>query len=484
MQQLPGPTDRVVVVGAGLAGLAAALHLRGAGRSVTIVEAGGTPGGCAGRAVVGAYTFDTGPTVITMPEVVDAALGAVGERLRDRVTLQPVDPVYRAVFADGSRLDVSTDVDRTAAAIGALAGDREAAGYRRLVRRLGAVFRVERDTFIDRNVDGAGDLLGPDLARLVALGGLRSMHGLVGHYLHDDRVRRVFTFQSLYAGVSPWAARAIYAVIPYLDTVAGAVYPAGGVHELPLAMAAAAADAGVMIRYGIPVERVLVAGGRAGGVRLAGGEVLTADVVVLALDAPRAYAGLLGRPMRRHPRTSPSCVLLQLGRNVAGAGAHHTISFGAAWRSTFAELTRHGRLMRDPSLLVTAPPEGAPEGGSTTYVLAPAPNLATARIDWPALAPRYADELCLTLAARGIADLRGGIDVRRLVTPPDWVAAGHTDGTPFAAAHTVAQTGPFRLANRVPGLDNVVLAGAWTTPGVGVPMAVISGRLAAERITG
>ncbi len=477
----------MVVVGAGFGGLSAALHLAGAGRRVTLLEATGAPGGCAGTALLGSRRVDTGPTVITMPDVLEAALAAVGERLADRVELLALDPVYRACFADGTSLDVSTDIDRTADAIAALAGTREAAGYRRLVRWLGRVYAAERDTFIDRNIDGVGDLLRPDLARLVALGGLGSVAGAVGRHLHDERLRRVFTFQSLYAGVSPWAARALYAVIAYLDTVAGAVYPRGGVHAIPLALAAAATAHGVELRYGAPVVGVDQRGGRIVGVRTAAGDRVAADAVVFAMDAPTVYSRLLGRPLRRRVRTSPSAVLLQLAtRRSWPRLAHHTVSFGAAWRETFDELTRTGTPMGDPSLLITTPAVTDPDpvGAAVLSVLAPTPNLRTGQIDWDRIGPRYRDELVATLQARGLDGLDTEIEAERLVTPADWAAAGHTDGTPFAAAHTVGQTGPFRLANLVPGLDNAVLAGGWTVPGVGVPMAVISGRLAAARIAG
>jgi phytoene desaturase len=150
---------------------------------------------------------------------------------------------------------------------------------------------------------------------------------------------------------------------------------------------------------------------------------------------------------------------------------------------------RQGQLMSDPSLLVTNPSRtdqsAAPGGRQTYYVLAPAPNLASGPLDWRgALAPRYAEELARTLEKRGYVGFRDGIEVSRVVTPADWADAGLTAGTPFAAAHTLRQTGPFRSGNRHPTLDNVFFVGAGTQPGVGVPMVLISGKLAAARITG
>jgi phytoene desaturase len=192
---------------------------------------------------------------------------------------------------------------------------------------------------------------------------------------------------------------------------------------------------------------------------------------------------------------SPSCVALHLGvRSELAGQAHHTISFGAAWGAVFRELTRNGRIMTDPSLLVSMPSRTdrtlAPDGGQVLSVVVPTPNLdprsgGNPRLDWARLAPRYRDEILGTLERRGWAGLTGGIEVEHRATPLDWAAQGMAAGTPFALAHTFGQTGPFRPAT-LPrrGPENVVLAGSSVQPGVGVPMVVLSGRLAAERITG
>jgi phytoene desaturase len=173
--------------------------------------------------------------------------------------------------------------------------------------------------------------------------------------------------------------------------------------------------------------------------------------------------------------------------------AHHNLHFGRAWTSTFDDVTRHGRLMRDPSLLVTNPtrtdPGLAPPGRQSYYVLAPVPHLRAggpSAHTWrdKGLGDRYADQLMSTLETRGYVDFRSGVEVRRVVTPADWEAAGHAAGTPFAAAHTFGQTGPFRPRNLHASLSNVVFVGSGTQPGVGVPMVLISGQLAARRVTG
>ncbi|HEX5565894.1 MAG TPA: phytoene desaturase family protein, partial [Streptomyces sp.] len=490
MRTVSGRTDHVVVVGAGLSGLSAALHLLGAGRRVTVVERSAGPGGRAGRITAEGYHIDTGPTVLTMPHLVEEALAAVGETTAGRLELLPLHPAYRAHFADGSQLEVHTDAEAMEEEVRRFAGPAEAARYLRLRRWLERLYRVQMRSFIDSNLDHPLQVLHPDLARLAALGGLGRLEGRVGRFLSDERLRRVFTFQSLYAGVTPARALAAYAVIAYMDTVAGVWFPRGGMYALPSALAAAARAAGAETLYGREVTRLEQRAGRVVAVHTGDGHRIPCDAVVLTPDLPITYR-LLGRtPRRPLPlRHSPSAVVLHAGtRRTWPQLAHHTLFFGAAWHSTFTELTRTGRLMSDPSLLVSRPTAGdpslAPPGRHLHYVLAPCPNTTTGPLPWPELAPRYRDGVVRELERRGLTGLGDSVEVERLVTPEHWAAQGHAAGTPFSAAHTFWQTGPFRPRNLVRGVDNAVLAGCGTTPGVGVPTVLISGKLAAQRITG
>ncbi|MDT0277872.1 phytoene desaturase family protein [Blastococcus goldschmidtiae] len=493
MRTVPGATDRVVVVGAGLAGLATALRLRGAGREVTVVERGAGPGGRAGRIESGGYALDTGPSVFTAPEVLADTLAAVGEKLADRLTLTPLETSYRAQFADGSSLDVHAAPDAFAAEVARVCGQAEADALRRYLADLAELYRLQLTTFIDRNLDSPLDLLGPELVQLARRGGFGRLSSHVGRYFADDRLRRLFSFQALYAGVSPFRAIAAYAVIAQLDIGAGVWHPEGGIAAVPRALADAAADAGVQFRYGAEVTALPTSGRRVSGVRLGDGEVLPADAVVVTADEP--WRLVPGVPAPRRPVWSPSCVALHVGvRSELPGQAHHTISFGAAWRQVFDELTRDGRPMTDPSLLISMPSVTdrtlAPEGGQVVSVVAPTPNLdprsgGNPRLDWATLGPRYREELLATLDARGWTGIADAIEVEHMDTPLTWAGQGMAAGTPFALAHTFGQTGPFRpstLPRRGP--ENVVLAGSSVQPGVGVPMVLISGRLAAERITG
>ena len=434
-----GPTDHVVIVGAGLAGLSAAMRLAGAGRQVTVLERELVPGGRAGRIDIetadGTYKFDTGPTVLTMPDLIADCFDALGEDMQDWLELKPVAPLYRAFYPDGSILNVHADVAQMAQEITEVIGADEAAGYLKYVDFVSKLYKYEMKDFIDRNIDNPFDLVTPDLAKLVAIGGFRKLAPKVREYLKDPRTERIYSFQAMYAGLSPYDALAIYAVIAYMDSIAGVFFPTGGMHALPVAMAAAAEKHGVSIKYATTVTSVETNGDRA-----------TANYTKIA---------------------------------------HHNIHFGRSWRGVFDELIDKKQLMSDPSVLVTNPsrsdPTLAPAGKQIYYVLFPTPNL-DADIDWRNTGPKYRDEVVRVLEERGYIGFGDAIEVENITTPLDWQDRGMERGAPFAAAHSFLQTGPFRPGNLWG--ENVVFTGSGTQPGVGVPMVLVSGRLAAERIVG
>jgi len=483
------PAPRVIVVGAGLGGLSAALRLRAAGAEVTVLEREDRPGGRAGRLETHGYSFDTGPSVLTMPELFAELFELFGEDITDSVALTRLDPAYRAVFHDGSVLRVRGSVQAMEEEVRAVCGPVEASRFTGFARHLHALYQAEYDGFIDGNFDSARDLVRPGrLLELARLGGFRRVAPLVASHLKDWRLQRLFTFQSMYAGMSPYQALGVYAVIAYMDVIAGVYAAKGGVHALVTGLAALADRAGVDLRLSTPVARVSVTAGRATGVVTEEGERIPAEAVVLNPDLPVAYQDLLPPsatpPRVRRLRYSPSCVVAHLGldRPLEDA-AHHNIHFAAGYRESFDDLLS-GRLQRDASWFLSVPtvsdPDLAPPGGAVGFYLLPTPNLQGAPINWDAQGPR---ELALArerIEGAGYGPVRPVVS--HVVTPADWGRQGMAAGTPFAASHTFLQTGPFRPRNLAPRVRGVVFAGSSTTPGVGVPMVLVSGKLAAQRV--
>jgi phytoene desaturase len=482
---------RVVVVGAGLGGLSAAAHLAGSGHDVTVVERESTPGGRAGMIERDGFRLDNGPTVLTMPGLLEDTFAAASASMADFVTIKPVDPMYRAVYADGSTLFVRHGREAMTEEIRSFSGAADAAAFGPFCDWLERLYRAEIDSFIDANFDSPLDLVRPWRSgiELVRLGGFGKLAKRVGSFFEDERLQRIFSFQSMYAGLAPHDALALYAVITYMDSVEGVYVPEGGMHQMAVGLADALGAAGVEFRYDAPVTRILRRpNGRVTGVEVGAAERIEADSVVCNADLPVAYRELLpGISPPRAARSgtySPSCLLWVAG--VEGLpppdAAHHNIHFGTDWDGAFKALIDDGVRMPDPSILVTLhsldDPSLAPEGCSSLYVLEPMPNL-TGRIDWTAERDRIVEDLRGRTAALGYPT---DVVVEEIYDPTDWERMGMAQGTPFALAHTFFQTGPFRPNNvdkHVPGL---VFAGSSTLPGVGVPMVLVSGKLAAERV--
>ncbi|KGF14814.1 hypothetical protein HMPREF1650_13435 [Corynebacterium freneyi DNF00450] len=542
LSPVPGPRRRVpagdggrerdiVVIGAGLAGLTAALHLTGAGHRVTVVDSADHVGGrCATEEVrvPGAgvtVRTDTGATVWTMPQLVESALSAVGKRISDvdpAFRVERLAPAYHAMFHDGRALDVYGDASRMAAEIARFAeagGDDPAPrveGYHRLREWLAEMFASAYPHFMAASFDSPLDMVGDsgtagDLGHLLQLGAFGSLGDRVESLLDDELLARVFSFQALYAGVAPKSARAVYGCIAHMDTSMGVFYPTAsrtgsGMGAIAEVMAEAFVGAGGALRLSAPVKGLSVDGrGRGVTAVVCGDESLSCDGIVATVDLPVVEGWLddAGAPAKKRiipTRSSPSAMVAHGAAPVEVTrqwpDRHHLISFGEAWDDTFRQISspRGGSLMSDPSLLVTRPAVTCPdrvvvdaEGREwePVSVLAPCPNLASADVDWDLVGPAHLAEVTAVLEDRGLTGISERWSVGRLDTPATWAGQGMIDGSPFGLAHLFRQTGPFRPRNLSPRLpSNLVLAGSTTVPGVGVPTVMLSGALAADRFTG
>jgi phytoene desaturase len=482
---------RVVVIGAGLGGLAAAAHLVRGGHQVTVYERDARPGGRVGQFARSGFRIDTGPTMLTMPDLLESTFAAAGAQMADHLTIEPLDPMYRAVFADGSELPVRFERAAMAEEIRAFSGADDAAGFERFCDWLARLYDVEMPNFVDTNFDGVAGSLKRWRAglELIRQGGTTRLDTRIASFFGDERLQRVFTHQSIRAGLGPHDALAVFAVMTYMDTVGGVYTARGGTHAIANALSRAIVAAGATVRYSSPVTRILRGGGNAvSGVELAGSERVVADAVVCNADLPVAYRTLVGgvdapRAARRG-KFAPSCLLWVAGvRGDPPPGAAvHNLYFGDQWHDALKSVIKRGVRMSDPSILVTmqsiADPGAAPPGCSSVYALEPVPNL-DGKIDWGRDGDRLADDL-----RRRVGRLGYPVDVvaEQTFDPLDWEALGLERGTPWSLSHTLFQSGPFRPNNvddRVPGL---VFVGASTVPGAGVPMVLVSGKLAAQRV--
>jgi phytoene desaturase len=474
---------RVAVIGAGLGGLAAALHLQGAGHDVVVLEQRERPGGRASQLRDGGFTWDTGPSLITMPWVLEETFAAGGLDLHSEVTMRRLDPLYRIRWAGEERhFDFTDDRDRLRAEI-AKFSSRDAG---RLDDFMAALRPIYEDGILaagQRAFLHAGDFarLVPTMARL---GALWPLHRFVARFFEHERVREAFSFHSLFIGGDPYRVPSIYGALVYLQLLDGGWYADGGVYSLVEAMAS-----GLDVRGGAAVERIEQRAGRVCGVRLRGGERIRADVVVSNADVLRAHQ-LLGRPAPlRRLRPTMSCFLLYLGTDrVFDELLHHTLLVGTGYRDFIRSVTRGRELPARYSTYVHAPARTetamAAPGGDSLAILLPVPNLR-AGIDWARAADGLRDALVGDLERTfGLTGLDASVRVEHRMTPVDFERElGAAWGNAFAVEPTLHQSAYFRQPNRDRRVAGMYHVGAGTHPGAGIPGVLLGAKVTAGLVT-
>jgi phytoene desaturase len=485
--------SRVVVIGAGLGGLASAARLAAAGHEVEVHEAADTPGGKLGVVERDGFTFDTGPSLLTMPGLLDELFAATGGPADLPVT--PVDPAGDLHFADGTRLVLPHDPARVPAALDAALGAGAGAAWQRLHDRSRHLWSlVGRDVLRRPLTTSALVRMSARPADLRAVAPWRTVRGLGRRLLRDPRLRTWLERYATYSGSDPRRTPAVLSVSAFVEQEFGAWWVPGGLRRIVDALLARCHELGVAVHLGSPVEAVLLEDGRVAGVRVAGGE-RAADVVVSNADAAVLHERLLPggaaprarRRLRRTPRSSAGFVLL-LGLSGREPGAAHRVWFPADYTAEFdAVFGRRPRPVADPTIYVHAPDDPAlrPDDDSEGwFVLVNAPVHDPARgVDWDAPGRReaYAEHVLDVLAARGtdvrprlrFAEIRTPADLERAAGAPGGAIYGTASHGPRAALRRPANAGP------VPGL---YLVGGSAHPGGGIPLVLMSAEIVADLI--
>jgi phytoene desaturase len=472
----------VVVVGAGVGGLAAAARLAAAGHRVVVHERSATTGGKLARYARDGFTFDTGPSLLTLPQVfADLALPLAPE---------PLDPVVRHVFPDGAVLDSSADPAVFAERIATVLGADAAADWRRFWRRAGRIWDASWHSVLQAPVRPATlAALAWRLDDLAAVAPGRTLRGLGLRYLRDPRLRMLLDRYATYTGADPRRAPAALAAIPYAELTYGGWYLPGGLATLADALLERCRALGVVVHTSSPVDAVCTAGARVTGVRLAGGGTVPADVVVADVDALTLYRDLLPTPARLArlaDRSLAGFVLLLGVRGATPSLAHHTVFFPAYYDAEFdavlGSAQRRARPADEPALFVTRAldPRVRPDGDEAWFVLVNAPRHGTgwSAVDWrrPGLAEAYRDHVLRLLAARGL-DVRGRLRFAETRTPADLAdATGAPGGAIYGTAGALLRPG-----NEGP-VDGLYLVGGSAHPGGGLPMVTLSAKIVADRI--
>jgi phytoene desaturase len=484
--------QRVVVIGSGLGGLAAAVRLRAMGHRVTVLEALPDPGGRARVFRRDGFTFDAGPTVITAPYLIRELFELMGRDPSDYFELVPVDPFYRIVFQGGEHFDFVGDEERLLAQIEAF-DPRDVEGYRALARHAERIFRVGYEELADRPFHRPLDML-KLIPTMLRLGNHRSVYSLVSRYLHDERLRKVFSFEPLLVGGDPFRTTSIYLLIHTLERKWGVHFAMGGTGAIVQGLVRLLEESGVEVVCDAPVESIEVRDGKVEGVRTAEGRRLACDMVVANADPSHVYTRLID-PRHRRKNTDARVARrhASMGLFVGYFGtkgtypelAHHTILLGETYRELLKDIFRRKVLSDDFSLYLHAPtrtdPSMAPPGHEAFYVLSPVPNMRSG-VDWNEKGDEYFDRILAALEERLLPGLSDRLVTRFHVTPQYFERdLRSVDGSAFGPEPLLRQSAYFRYHNRSPDVRGLYFVGAGTHPGAGVP-GVLSSAKVLERL--
>lgn len=484
-------TEPVVIIGAGVGGLSAAIRLAAAGRRVLVLEQASTVGGKMSQITADGFRWDTGPSVITMRSVFEDLFAAAGRRLEDYLTLLPVDPLTRYFYPDGTVLNVTRDWARLAEQIAAL-DERDVEGYLDYLAYAARIHRITGPVFIYNDPPSIGRLARTPPRDMLAVDPLRTMHQSISGFVRSPKLRQLLGRFATYVGASPYLAPATLNVIAHVELTGGVWYPQGGIYQIAAALERLARELGVDIQTGCTVRQIAVEAGAARGVIVSDGTRIPASAVIANVDVATVYEKLLppqaapSRRVEQLTRADSSCsgFILMLGVDGTHAQlAHHNIFFSADYRREFDDLFARGLPPDDPTIYVAVTsrtdPGHAPDGCENWFVLVNAPPLGDA-FDWARNGAAYRARVLDALAARGF-DVRDRIRVERMLTPVDLERlTGARRGALYGTSSNDRFNALRRPHNRAPDVRGLYFSGGTTHPGGGVPMVALSGKVAAR----
>ncbi len=488
-RQDPSLRGKAVVIGSGFGGLAAAIRLRAKGFETTILEMRDKPGGRAYVYEDEGFVFDAGPTIITVPFVLDELAELAGKTLADYVTIVPCDPFYRINFHDGRTFNYVGDDARLEAEIARFSPD-DVVGYRAFLAYSRRIFDRAFTDLADHSFHSVWEMakVAPDLIRLRAD---QSVFRRVSKFIKDPALRQVFSFEPLLIGGNPLRSSSIYSMIHYLEKTWGVHFAMGGTGALVNGLVRMFQDMGGRVELNRRVEEIEVEQGKAKAVRVVGGERFEADVVVSNADVANTYRKLI-RPEHRRKWTdrriekmhyAMSLFVIYFGTDRTYPHLpHHSIVLGPRYEELLGDIFDRKVVADDFSLYLHAPtrtdPSLAPPGCETFYVLSPVPHLGGGQ-DWDAIKDKYADAILASLEKDHLVPgLRKHLVTKRIFTPKNF----ETDldsymGSAFQFDPVLTQSAWFRPHNKSEDVNGLFFVGAGTHPGAGLPGVISSAKV-------
>jgi phytoene desaturase len=483
----------VIVIGAGIGGIAAAAHLAKQGFKVTVIEKNERPGGRCDRLIRDGHHFDTGPTLFLMPDLFGRSFSDLGEHMEDHLDLHRIDPSYHIHFEDGSSLNLTSDLNTMQIQLEAIEpGSFD--GYLKYLQEGYSHYQLSMEHLVNRNFRNPSEFYNlKNLVLLFRLKALKKHFNNVSKYFNDQRLKMAFTFQDMYVGLSPYQAPAIFSLLQYSEMANGVWFPIGGMYRIIEVFVDIAVKLGVQFIYNSPVERINVNGGIATGITLTDGQTIPADIVISNADLPYVYKDLLPEngDSRHLERKQFTCSTLMFFWGVDKQYTQlkaHNLFFGSDYRQSFSRIFDDLALPDDPSIYVHTPtrvdPSLAPDGQDSLTVVVPVGHIdPEASKDWGAIQNQARRKIFGRLERIGISDLEEHIKFEVCYSPLDWQCRYNlVKGSTHGLSHNLLQMGYLRPQNRHNVYRNLYFVGASTHPGTGLPTVLVSSRLATDRI--
>jgi phytoene desaturase len=481
--------DPVVVIGAGVGGLSAAIHLAAAGERVVVFEQNAQVGGKMGEICESGYRWDTGPSLITMRDVFEDLFHYAGKKLEDYIHLQPIKPLGRFFYSNGPILDVTHDVPSMFEQIRQIAPN-DISGYSAFLSYVSRLYQIVGPVFIFNEPPSLNTMLRVSPWEALRFDGFRSMSEAIRSFVHSVEIRQLLERFATYVGSNPFRTPATLNVIAHVELNQGVWYPRTGIFAIARAMKALAQELGIEIYTKTRVDRIVIKDGHVVGVQLIDGEKIPASAVVANLDvalvhrnllASESWSAALAKKIERAERSCSAFVML-LGVNKEHTElAHHNTFFSSDYAREFRDIFERGIPPQDPTIYVSisskSDPQDAPAGSENWFVQVNVPAL-NQHWDWSLRAEDYADLILRNLAARGF-DIQRNFIIRELITPQDIAdRTGAWRGALYGASSNNRWAAFRRIHNRSGKVKGLYFAGGTTHPGGGVPMAALSGRIA------
>lgn len=486
---------KVVIIGAGIGGLATANILAKAGYKVSVYETHAQPGGRAGKMIVDGFTFDTGPSWYLMPEVFDNYFKLIGEDIKNYISLSRLDPAYKVFFESGEPVLVHADRLKDMQTFESI----ESGAGKQLEKYLNEskkTYESAIENFLYTNFSPlrkAMNLKSVGIVPRMARMALTPIDTYVGKYFKSARLKQILQYPMVFLGTSPYEAPAIYNLMSHMDFNQGVYYPKNGMYTIIEALMKIGRKTGVEYHFESPIERIITTKGKATGVKLQSGKSIKADIVISNADLHFTETSLLDKPVQSYPESywqkkqaGPSALLVYLGiKGELPELEHHNLLFSADWRQNFESIFKDKQWPNPASIYICKPSQTdstlAPAGHENVFVLVPAPaTLGTSKKELERLADTYLDQIA---TMSGIVDFKERIVFKHIVGPDDFAHDFNAwQGTALGLSHLLKQSALFRPSNKSKKVSNLYYVGGNTVPGIGLPMCLISAELVYKRL--